>query len=231
MYTDRIEEYLETIQYLTNKNQAPAKNKDLAEELGLAPASVTEMLQKLSEEGLITYTPYQGVELTEMGVMQSDKIQRKHRILEKFFVEVLHMDREIASKEACILEHHISELVLESICTFMNDSGMCEHLPSTEPLIECPTLMEEYVPISCMNEGDDGTVAMVTLPHMTKERLASLGMIAGAPVTVKRKQKQGSISVLLRGAEVALGNEIASKIFVSPGIPAGRRQRSRGSHS
>ncbi len=229
MYTDRIEEYLETIQYLTSKNQAPAKNKDLAEELGLAPASVTEMLQKLSEEGLVTYTPYRGVELTEIGVTQSDKIQRKHRILEKFFVKVLHMDREIASKEACILEHHISELVLESICTFMNDSGMCESLPSTKP-IECPTSIEEYIPISGMNEGDEGSVVMVTLPHMTKERLASLGMIAGASVTIKRKQKHGSISVLLRGAEVALGNEIASKIFVSGGGSAFRRQRRRGSH-
>ncbi|MCD4703368.1 MAG: metal-dependent transcriptional regulator [Methanosarcinaceae archaeon] len=230
MYTDRIEEYLETIQYLTSKNQAPAKNKDLAEELGLAPASVTEMLQKLSEEGLITYTPYRGVELTEMGVLQSNKIQRKHRILEKFFVEVLNMDREVASKEACILEHHISELILESICTFMNDSGMCKQPPSNSP-IECPTSMEEYIPISDMDEGDEGTVVMVTLPHTVKGRLVSLGMTAGVQITVKRKQKQGSISILIRGTELALGNEIASKIFVSPGVSADHRQRSRGSHS
>ena len=60
MQSERIEEYLETILYLINKNKGPAKTKQIADELKVSPPSVTEMVQKLSAEGLVKYTPYYG---------------------------------------------------------------------------------------------------------------------------------------------------------------------------
>jgi len=99
MHIDRFEEYLETILYLIRKNQAPAKTKQISEELNVSPPSVTEMIKKLHSSGLVEYTPYQGVELTEKGTDQAIKIKRKHQVLETFLVDVLHFDRKVPIKK------------------------------------------------------------------------------------------------------------------------------------
>ena len=67
-----------------------------------------------------------------------------------------------------------------------------------------------------MEEGSSGKVARVALPKETKERLISLGILTGEDIEVRRKQKQGCISVMAVGSEIALGRDIAKKIFVSP---------------
>jgi DtxR family Mn-dependent transcriptional regulator len=67
-----------------------------------------------------------------------------------------------------------------------------------------------------MEEGSTGKVARVTLPRETKERLNSLGILTGEDLEVRRKQKQGCISVITMGSEIALGKDIAKKIFITP---------------
>jgi len=230
MKEDRIEEYLETILYLINKNKAPARTKQIADELEVSAPSVTEMVQKLSGEGLVRYTPYHGVELTETGAIQASGIKRKHQVLEKFLADVLDIDTKVAHMEACELEHAVSDMVLERICAFMGHPDLC---PDGNPIDEgqcCATAIEQYPVLSDMQEGSSGTVIMMRLPPDAKDRLTSIGLIVGQDVTVKRKQKHGSISILTRGTEIALGNEIASKIFVMPKKLKHRRMRGRGKH-
>ena len=125
MQAERIEEYLETILYLIKKNNAPAKTKQIADELKVSPPSVTEMVQKLSNEGFVKYKPYYGVEFTEKGALEAARIKRKHQVLEKFLVDVLDVDTKIAHSEACELEHAVSDRILERICTYIGHPNLC----------------------------------------------------------------------------------------------------------
>jgi DtxR family Mn-dependent transcriptional regulator len=216
MHIDRFEEYLETILYLIRKNQGPAKTKQISEELNVSPPSVTEMIKKLYSSGLVEYTPYQGVELTEKGTEQAIRIKRKHQVLETFLVDVLDFDRKEAHKEACELEHAVSDAVLERLYEFL---GNPEYCPDGNPInIDKNNIRreEKFVPLDEMEEGSSGKVARVTLPRETKERLISLGILTGEDIEVRRKQKQGCISVIAVGSEIALGRDVAKKIFVSP---------------
>jgi Fic family protein len=81
--SESIEEYLEAI-YAFNEKGETAKNADLAGRLKVSPPSVTQMIQKLAEEGLVTYEPYRGVTLTGSGTARAQKVVRKHRLLERF---------------------------------------------------------------------------------------------------------------------------------------------------
>ncbi|MBN1133692.1 MAG: metal-dependent transcriptional regulator [Methanosarcinaceae archaeon] len=230
MQSERIEEYLETILYLINKNKGPAKTKKIADELKVSAPSVTEMVQKLAAEGLVKYTPYYGVELTEAGAIKASKIRRKHQVLEKFLADVLGVNKTDAHKEACELEHAVSDTVLEQVCTFMGHPEIC---PDGNPIGQgkcCTTVEEQYPVLSEMQEGSCGIVSMIKLPPADKDRLISLGLMVGESLVVKRKQHKGSISVLTRGTEIALGNEIASKIFVKPQRMIRGRVRRRGRH-
>ncbi len=215
MHIDRFEEYLETILYLIRKNQGPAKTKQISEELNVSPPSVTEMVKKLNSSGLVEYKPYQGVQLTEKGTDQAIKIKRKHQVLETFLVDVLDFDRKEAHKEACELEHAVSDAVLEKIYEFL---GSPEYCPDGNPInIDKNDIGrgEKLIPLDEMEEGSSGKVARVTLPRETKERLISLGILTGEDIEVRRKQKQGCISVIAVGSEIALGRDIAKKIFIA----------------
>ncbi len=228
MQAERIEEYLETILYLIKKNNAPAKTKQIADEMNISSPSVTEMIKKLSEEGFVKYKPYYGVEFTKKGALEAARIKRRHQVLEKFLVDVLGINTKIAHSEACELEHAVSDMVLERICTYIGHPDLC---PDGNPIDKgecCTKSKEQYIVMSDMKEGERGVVSMMTLPPETKERLTSLGLIVGEEVCIKRKQKQGSISIITLGTEIALGNDIASKIYVNPDGVKYRRFRRRG---
>ena len=218
MHTERLEEYLETILYLITKNQSPAKTKQIAEELNVSSPSVTEMIKKLHSMGFVEYQPYQGVKLTEKGAEEAVRVKRKHQVLETFLAEVLDFDRKEAHREACELEHAVSDSVLERLYDFL---GNPEYCPDGHPInIDKSNLRREegFIPLDEMNEGSSGTIARVTLPRETKERLTSLGILTGEDIEIKRKQKQGCISVMAVGSEIALGRDIAKKIFITPKV-------------
>jgi DtxR family Mn-dependent transcriptional regulator len=154
--------------------------------------------------------------LTEKGTDQAIKIKRKHQVLETFLVDVLDFDRKEAHKEACELEHAVSDAVLERLYEFL---GSPEYCPDGNPINldkNNITQDEKFIPLDEMEEGSSGKVARVTLPRETKERLISLGILTGEDIEVRRKQKQGCISVMAIGSEIALGRDIAKKIFISP---------------
>ncbi|WP_445474359.1 metal-dependent transcriptional regulator [Methanococcoides methylutens] len=223
MTADRIEEYLETILSLSNNGELSVKNKDIADELGISQAAVSEMVQKLNDEGVVDHQPYHGIRLTSTGLSEAKKLRRKHHVIEKFLSDVLEIDPEVSHNEACGLEHAVSDIVVESMCRFMGSNNIdCNPVDDDE----CCLFKENYVALSDLKEGDSGTVVMMTLPDSSKERLTCLGLIVGESVDVKRKQKQGSTSILTRGTEIALGNEIARKIFVRLGA---RKRYPRGS--
>ena len=219
MANERIEEYLETILYITGKNKGPAKTSQIAEELKLAASSVTEMIQKLSEAGYIEYTPYHGVTLTSKGCTEAMNIKSRHQLLETFLVDVLGVDPDQAHIESCEMEHCVSDSTLEKICAYMGHPGTCPDGNPIGPRTCCPSdssrpKYRDYIPLSELEEGESGIVKIISLTREIKDRLSSIGLIPDQKIRVKRKLGQSTLSIMAMGTEVAVDTEIANNILV-----------------
>jgi DtxR family transcriptional regulator, Mn-dependent transcriptional regulator len=84
-------------------------NGEVAERLGVTPATATSMLQRLAELSLVEYIPYKGARLTEAGQKVALEVIRHHRLIEAYLAEALGMPEDRVHEEAEVLEHYISE--------------------------------------------------------------------------------------------------------------------------
>ena len=108
MLTPATEDYLKTVYKLADANEVVATNA-IAERMGVSAASVTNMMKKLSEMGLVEYVRYQGITLTEAGRKIALEIIRHHRLLEVYLAEAMGFGWDQVDAEAERLEHVISE--------------------------------------------------------------------------------------------------------------------------
>lgn len=112
-----LEDYLEAI-YISRINYKTLKGADLARKLDVSRASVSEALSRLVSKGLVSYNSYECINLTESGVVEAEKIYGKHRVLKDFFEVVLGIPSYNAEKNACRIEHIISEDILHKMKNF-----------------------------------------------------------------------------------------------------------------
>ena len=110
--TGQAEDYLKAI-YELERNGAPAGTNDIAARLGIAPASVTGMVQRLARLGLVTTERYRGARLTDAGRAAALQLIRRHRIIESYLVERLGFTVDDVHDEAERLEHAASDLLVE----------------------------------------------------------------------------------------------------------------------
>jgi DtxR family Mn-dependent transcriptional regulator len=107
--SEAIEDYAKAIYALGQARPGPVLNGEVAERLGVAPATATSMLKKLGGLGLVDYLPYRGVTLTPAGEKVALEVIRHHRLIEAYLSEALGMPDDMVHAEAEVLEHHISE--------------------------------------------------------------------------------------------------------------------------
>jgi DtxR family Mn-dependent transcriptional regulator len=107
--TEAIEDYAKAIYALSSKRPGPVANGELAQRLGVAPATATSMLKRLADLGLVDYLPYKGATLTPAGEKVALEVIRHHRLIEAFLSEALGMPDDRVHEEAEVLEHYISE--------------------------------------------------------------------------------------------------------------------------
>ena len=119
------EEYLEAIYTRQEANAQAATTRDLAQCLDVKAASVTEMLKRLSEKGFINYTPYHGATLTELGFKIATKVKRKHRLLERFLVDICGVNKRESHQQACEMEHVISDKAVDTLSTQLGHPATC----------------------------------------------------------------------------------------------------------
>ncbi len=105
------EDYLEAIYRisLNQNNVHEVRSVDIAELLGVSKASVSKALNNLKDEGYIEQSRYGKVTLTEEGLGYAEDLWRAHQTLESFLIDELKIDPETAGKEACLMEHAISQ--------------------------------------------------------------------------------------------------------------------------
>ena len=116
--TESLENYLETIGMLVRENKI-ARVKDISKKLNVKNSSVNIALNVLADKGLIIHEKYGYVELTPEGQKIADDIQYKEDILLRFFTEILGVDKDIALKDACRMEHTISDETLAKLIFFI----------------------------------------------------------------------------------------------------------------
>jgi DtxR family Mn-dependent transcriptional regulator len=107
--SEAIEDYAKAIYALSQQRQGPVLNGEVAERLGVAPATATSMLKRLGQMGLVDYMPYRGVTLTPAGEKVALEVIRHHRLIEAYLSEALGMPDDRVHEEAEVLEHYISE--------------------------------------------------------------------------------------------------------------------------
>ena len=112
-----IEDYAELI-YILQGDKGRVHTNDIASAFDINPASVTEIFQKLCEEGYINYEKYSGVTLTEKGKRIAVKTKNKHEILKDFLI-ILGIDEKIADEDACKIEHHVNKKTMDKLTKFV----------------------------------------------------------------------------------------------------------------
>jgi len=146
-----IEDYVELV-YDLQKNKKIVHTNDIAFALDINPASVTEIFQKLNEEGYINYEKYTGARLTKKGRALAINTKKKHNIITEFLV-VLGVDKKTAEIDACEMEHIIHPSTLETIIKFVEVIRNCNITPfwldrlkkyvKTGKLTDCPSELTE----------------------------------------------------------------------------------------
>lgn len=107
--SEAIEDYAKAIYAISQEHQGVVLNGEVAQRLGVTPATATSMLKRLAKLGLVDYVPYKGVNLTPAGEKVALEVIRHHRLIEAYLSEALGMPPERVHEEAEILEHYISE--------------------------------------------------------------------------------------------------------------------------
>ncbi len=115
--SESVEDYLERI-YELIEEKGYARVVDIARSLRIRQASVTQMVQKLDEQGYVQYERYRGLTLTSKGKNVARAIQRRHRVLEEF-LGLLNIDQVTAHKDLEGIEHHLSPITVNRIETLV----------------------------------------------------------------------------------------------------------------
>ncbi len=137
--SEAIEDYAKAIYALSQDRPGPVLNGEVAERLGVAPATATSMLKKLGGLGLVEYLPYRGVTLTPAGERVALEVIRHHRLIEAYLSEALGMPDDMVHAEAEVLEHHISEQLEELIAAKLGEPSHDPHgTPIPGPDLKLP---------------------------------------------------------------------------------------------
>jgi DtxR family Mn-dependent transcriptional regulator len=228
-----VEDYLKTI-YILSRDGSGASTTEISRTMKIAPASVTEMLKKLAENGYVNHSPYKGTTLTPMGMEEAQKVTRKHRLLERFLSDVLHVKNTEVHKQACEMEHALSDEAEESLCRFLKHPDKCPDdgkiiPPCNLPFSSCEECIQLHnkgleevgkrqqnlVSLCDVKTGTSAKVSFIRGGHRVLQRLLDMGLTPGTSIKVERSAPfNGPIEVCVRGSKLALGRGIAANVFV-----------------
>ena len=215
--SEAVEDYAKAIYALANREEGPVGTSALAERLGVSPGTVTAMLKRMAEIGLVEHEPYHGVTLTADGRRVALEVIRHHRLLETFLSETLDVPWDRVHDEAEVLEHYISDDLEERIASALGDPS---HDPHGDP-IPGPALEladDESVALAELDAGQSATFTRVSDsdPEMLRH-LDELGVRPGAIVRVREVEPfGGAVVVEVEGHNHSLGAELASRMRMRP---------------
>ncbi|MDZ5811975.1 metal-dependent transcriptional regulator [Halorubrum sp. AD140] len=215
MLSDVMEDYLKAIYVLQSEQGPPVSTSAIAEYLEKTPPSVTDMLGKLEERGLVEREPYQGAELTAEGEAVALEVVRHHRLLEAFLADRLDYDWSEVHDEADALEHHISEEFERRVAESLGNPAVDPH-GDPIPGADLEPVDEGSGPrLSDRAEGDRVIVTRVSdRDEAELDYLADAGITPGTEIEVVDVAPFGMVTVTTGSGEQSLPAEIARSIRV-----------------
>jgi DtxR family Mn-dependent transcriptional regulator len=215
--TRAVEDYLKAVYALAGE-EGRASTNDLAQELGVSPASVTGMIQKMAAQdpALLDYQKHHGVVLTEQGLKAALQIIRHHRLIEMFLHEALGFSWDEVHEEAERLEHVISKRLEERIAESLGDPTHDPHgdpIP-TKDLIIPPSL---NIRLSEMRPDQRAVVRRVrdSDPKLLRY-LSNLGITPGVEILARDYSvfDENLRIEIVGGDEIVLGSRVTRQVYV-----------------
>jgi DtxR family Mn-dependent transcriptional regulator len=210
------QDYLKAL-YALGPDGVPVSTSRLAARLGVSPPSVTNMLACLTRDGLVRHAPREGASLTEAGRRAALAMVRRHRILETFLVRVLGLDWAEVHDDAEVLEHHISERVLEAMDRL---TGHPHEDPHGHPIPDARGRMRErrLVSLGRLERGASAVVREIRETQMARmERWKQYGLVPGARVRVRDVDElEGMVVLEIDGRRVRASRTGLEGVRVEP---------------
>jgi DtxR family Mn-dependent transcriptional regulator len=219
--TPAVEDYTKAIFSLESRHDEPVPTKTLAERLEITPGSVSAMLKRLDELGLITHVPYRGVRLTPEGRRIALEVIRHHRLLESYLAEVLGMPWDRVHAEAEVLEHVLSDDLEELIAAKLGHPTVDPH-GDPIPTIEYDLNESETTRLDELPMGATGRFVRVSDsdPEMLRY-LAAQGIALGDELEIVERQPFGGPLFVRFGKRThALGDALTRAMRVEQEEPA-----------
>lgn len=211
------EDYLKIIFELGGSHKK-VSNKEISLGLGIAAGSVTEMIFKLADEGLVVHEPYAGISLTEKGQKYAAELVRKHRLWETFLVDKLHYNFADVHSEAEILEHQTSDRLATALDAFLQHPDHCPHggvIPSANGKFQDVT----HRLLADANDGEKVELERFLDNHELLTYLEELGLRPQEQVTVIRHEPfEGPIVIQKEDndQEINVSYKASHNIFIEP---------------
>ncbi len=221
-FTRAQEDYLKAL-YQLHGDQRPVPTRDLAQRLGISSPSVSEMVTRLTAQGLVEHDRYKGQQLTREGRKVALELVRHHRLLEMFLVQVLGYSWDEVHDEAERLEHVISERMEQRIFELLGRPELDPHghaIPSASGKVR--SLSER--PLSECRAGEKVVVQGVSDEDAARLReLERRGLMPGTHLeVVSVSEYESPIVVRIKGKRVSVPLGLARAIFVEGGHQSGR---------
>jgi DtxR family transcriptional regulator, Mn-dependent transcriptional regulator len=215
MVTRSTEDYLKAIYGLAVGDGAVATTA-LAEQLTLAPASVTGMIKRLADQALVAHAPYHGVRLTPEGRRIALRILRRHRLVEAYLVANLGYTWDTVHDEAERLEHAVSDTLVERMAHAL---GHPRFDPHGDPIPDPDGRIADFVHVPLVDVAAGETVVIARADTRDDGRLrflAAEGLVPGTIVrVVDRQPYNGPVTLEIGGSRRIVGHEMAAIVMCS----------------
>ncbi|MDR6413870.1 metal-dependent transcriptional regulator [Pseudarthrobacter sulfonivorans] len=219
-----IEDYVKVIYGFTEWQDKPITSSQLAQRLGVANSSVSEMVRKLKDQGLVDHKPYSAITLTAAGIRLALSMVRRHRLIETYLVQELGYRWDEVHDEAELLEHAVSDTFIERMAAKLGDPQRDPH-GDPIPTADGAVLMPEAHLLGELDTGHTGRITRISDENPDLLRyLSAEGIDLDADVQVLgRKPFGGALVVRISNAgktqDFDLADEVTAALWVHSDHP------------
>lgn len=218
MPTSTVEDYLKAIllEELRSKGDGLVTMGQIASALEVAPGTVTAMVKALEKRGLVAYEPYSGVRLSESGRLEATHVLRRHRLIELFLVEILGLDWSEVHDEAELLEHAMSDRLVDRIDALLGHPKVDPH---GDPIPDGKGRLQQAELVELSQSPVGRTVTIARVSHQEEKFLRFVekhGLRPGARVKLVSNDEMADAVTLEPDGHppVTLGSDAADKLWV-----------------
>lgn len=221
-----VEEYLETIYNMSMEDEVVIGAR-LAQKFGVSAPTVTEMLKRLVRDGYIEMDQRRQVMLTEAGNQAAEAVLRRHRLTERFLVDMLGMPWHQVHEEACRLEHFISGAVEARVIASLSNPTTCPHGNPIPGSVDARNYLKNHNALRLSTIAPGETVTLLCISEVVEDEEALIqyfeekGLMPGMQLTILAKHKSTAedqhenVQLGVEEREVSISPVSASKLWVT----------------